>query len=47
MREAQNYIIVEDLAQGPCAMSSLKVHQSCPTQRKTLLEVIGAQDYQI
>ena len=27
---AQHYSIVEDLAQAPCAMSSLEVLQSCP-----------------
>jgi hypothetical protein len=39
---AQNYSIVEDLAQAPCAMSALEVIQSCPTQRKALLSAIGA-----
>ena len=29
-RAAQNYSIVEDLAQSPCAMSALEVLQSCP-----------------
>ena len=28
-RAAQNYSIVEDLAQSPCAMSALEVLQSC------------------
>ena len=41
-RAAQNYSIVEDLAQAPCAMSALEVLQSCPTQRKALLSAIGA-----
>lgn len=31
-RAAQNYSIVEDLAQSPCAMFALEVLQSCPTQ---------------
>jgi hypothetical protein len=43
-RAAQNYNIVEDLAQAPCAMSALEVLQHCPTQRKTLLAAIGAFD---
>jgi hypothetical protein len=29
-RAAQNYSVVEDLAQTPCAMSALEVLQSCP-----------------
>jgi hypothetical protein len=29
-RAAQNYFMVEDLAQTPCAMSALEVLQSCP-----------------
>jgi hypothetical protein len=33
-RVAQNYNIVEDLAQAPCAMSMLEVLQHCPSQRK-------------
>ena len=43
-RAAQNYNIVEDLAQAPCAMSALEVLQHCPTQRKMLLASIGAFD---
>jgi hypothetical protein len=38
---AQNYNIVEDLAQAPSVMSALEVLQSCPTQRKALLKDIG------
>ena len=30
-RAARFYNVVEDLAQAPCAMSTLKVLQSCPT----------------
>jgi hypothetical protein len=41
---AQNYNIVEDLAQSPSAMSALKVIQSCPTQRKALLKAISGID---
>ena len=41
-REAQNYSIVEDLAQAPCAMSALEVLQSFTTQRKELLSFISA-----
>jgi hypothetical protein len=29
-RAAQNYFVVEDLSQTPCAMSALEVLQSCP-----------------
>ena len=43
-RAAQNYSIVEDLAQAPCSMSALEVSQSCLTQRKTLLYSIGTID---
>lgn len=41
-RAAQNYSIVEDLAQTLCAMSALEVLQACPAQRKALLSTIGA-----
>jgi hypothetical protein len=41
---AQHYSIVEDLAQAPCAMFALEVLQSCPSQRKALLQAIGAVD---
>jgi hypothetical protein len=43
-RVAQNYNIVEDLAQAPCAMSILKVLQHFPSQRRTLLAAIGVID---
>jgi hypothetical protein len=43
-RASQNYNIVEDLAQAPCAMSTLEVLQNCPSQRRTLLESIGVVD---
>jgi hypothetical protein len=43
-RAAQNYSIVEDLAQAPSAMSALEVLQSCPIQRKALLKDIGGID---
>jgi hypothetical protein len=43
-RAAQNYNIVEDLAQAPCAMSALEVLQHCPNQRRMLLAAIGAFD---
>ena len=39
---AQFYNIVEDLTQEPCAMSTLEVLQSCPTQCKNLLTALGA-----
>jgi hypothetical protein len=41
---AQNYNIVEDLAQEPSAMSALEVFQSCPIQWKALLKDIGGID---
>jgi hypothetical protein len=41
---AQNYNIVEDLAQAPSAMSALEVLQSCSAQRKALLKSIGGID---
>ena len=41
---AQNYSVVEDLDQAPCAMSVLEVLQSCSVQRSTLLSTLGVQD---
>jgi hypothetical protein len=41
---AQNYNIIQDLAQAPCAMSALKVLQHYPSQRRTLLSPIGSLD---
>ena len=35
---AQNYNIVEDLAQASSAMSALEVLQMCPAQRKAFLQ---------
>jgi hypothetical protein len=43
-RATQNYNIVEDLAQSPCAMYVLEVLQHCPSQRRTLLATIGDVD---
>lgn len=43
-RVAQNYLIVEYLAQIPCAMSVLEVLQSCLAQRSDLLSTISAVD---
>jgi hypothetical protein len=43
-RAAQNYSIVEDLAQAPSAMSALEVLQSFPAQWKALLKSIGGID---
>jgi hypothetical protein len=39
-RATHNYSMVEDLSQTPCAMSTLEVLQSCPTQRKSLLTAL-------
>jgi hypothetical protein len=36
-RAAQNYSVVEDLSQTPCAMSTLEVLQRYPFERKALL----------
>ena len=43
-RAAQNYSIVEDLGQNPCAMFTLEVLQTCPSQRKALLSTLGVGD---
>jgi hypothetical protein len=43
-RATQNYSVVEDLSQTPCAMSSLEVLQSCPSQRKALLAALGSAE---
>jgi hypothetical protein len=45
-RAAQNYNIVEDLAQAPCAMSSLEVLQHCPSQHRMFLASIDAFDHE-
>ena len=39
-RAIQHYSIIEYLAQERCAMSTLEVLQSCPSQRKALLAAI-------
>jgi hypothetical protein len=41
-RATQNYSVVEDLSQTPCAMSTLEVLQSYPSQRKALLAYLGS-----
>jgi hypothetical protein len=41
-RAAQNYSMVEDLSQTPCAMSTLEVLQSFLAQRKYLLTALGS-----
>jgi hypothetical protein len=41
-RATQNYSVVEDLSQTPCAMSALEVLQSFPSQRKALLVALGS-----
>ena len=43
-RAASNYSMVEYLAQTPCAMSTLEVIQISPTQRDSLLVVLGSMD---
>ena len=43
-RAMQNYSIIEDLAQDPCAMSTLELLQSFPVQQNALLAVLGVKD---
>jgi len=43
-RVAQNYSVVEVLAQTPCAMYSLEVLQICPSQGKALLSALGSAE---
>jgi hypothetical protein len=43
-RAAQNYSVVEDLSQTPCAMSTLEVLQRCLAQRKALLTTLGSTE---
>jgi hypothetical protein len=43
-RATQNYFMVEDLSQTPCAMSALEVLQSCPAQRKSLLTALSSTE---
>jgi hypothetical protein len=44
VRATQNYSVVEDLSQTPCAMSALEVLQSFPSQRKALLVALGSAE---
>jgi hypothetical protein len=41
-RATQNYSVVEDLSQTPCAMSALEFLQSCPSQIKAMLAALGS-----
>ena len=43
-RDAPNYSFVEELAQTPCAMSTLEVLQICPSQCNGLLVAIDSTD---
>jgi hypothetical protein len=43
-RATQNYYVVEDLSQTPCAMSTLEVLQIRPSQRKALLAALGSAE---
>ena len=43
-QDSQHYNIVKDPARAPCAMYTLEVLQSCPTQWKNLLSAIGGVD---
>jgi hypothetical protein len=40
---AQNYNMVEDLAQAPCVMYALEVLQHCPSQRRRLLATLDLE----
>ena len=40
-RDAQNYSIMEDLAETPCAISALEVLRSFPSQIKALFSSLG------
>jgi hypothetical protein len=40
-RASHNYSIMEDMAQTPCALSTLEVLQSFPSWRKALLSALG------
>jgi hypothetical protein len=40
MRAAQNYSVVEDFSQTPCAMSTLEVLQSFPWHKRSLLSAL-------
>jgi hypothetical protein len=43
-RATQNYSIVENLGQTPCAISTLEVLQTRPSQRNALLSMLGYID---
>jgi hypothetical protein len=43
-RVSQNYSVMEDLSQNPCAMSALEVLDSFPSQRKALLFALGSTE---
>jgi hypothetical protein len=43
-RATQNYSVVGDLSQTPCAMSTLEVIQCYPAQRKALLTALGSTE---
>jgi hypothetical protein len=43
-RAAQNYFVVENLAQATCAMFALEVLQIFPSQRKDLLSSMGSSE---
>jgi hypothetical protein len=44
VRAAQNYFVVEDLSETPCAMSALEVLQRFLAQRKSLLTALGSTE---
>jgi hypothetical protein len=44
VRATHNYYVMEDLSQTPCAMSTLEVLQSCPSQKKALLTASGSTE---
>jgi hypothetical protein len=44
LKGTQNYSMVEDFSQTPCAMSTFEVLHSCPSQRKVLLDALGSAE---
>lgn len=43
-KASHNYGVVDDLEQSPATMSTLEVVQTCPYQKKALLNTLGAID---
>ena len=45
--DTSNYPVAKSLAQNPCAISTLEVLQSCPTQQDALLAALGSMESSI